>query len=440
MVEPGDRVLVAVSGGPDSIGLLLILSALQQTFAIELLAAHVNHQLRGDEADGDETCAATVAKQLGVPFVRRQLSTALARGGNLEARARELRYGALHELAGQHGCRKIATGHTRDDQAETVLLRLVRGAGPTGLSGIQPRRRDGVIRPLIDCTRRQIERVVRLNHLPYRIDSSNADPRFQRTHIRRTVLPVLAELNPAVTRAVANLATLMRAQQEIVADWTEVQATRVAPKGKLTLAVLRTISSTLQGHIVRAWLLQQGAEERGLTARHVNAVLRLGIGQRVSGRVALPGGREVRRRAGYLVFGAEWRVVTYAPRPLSPSCDVHLPGGWHLVARPLECQGGTTPLPEDLWQAVCDTEGVAGTLTVRAPVPGERLRPIGLGGRRKLSDIFIDRKIPADERAVYPVIVSGDAVVWVPGVVRSEALRVTPRTRVGFWLDARRED
>src|SRR5262249_48873408 len=184
LLTPGMRVLVALSGGPDSTGLLLILARLQRKLGIELIAAHVNHRLRGADADLDEARAAESAATLGVSVVRAALPAGLAVRGNLEGRARALRYAALRRLAAEHGCAAIATGHTLDDQAETVIMRLIRGSSGRGLTAIRPRRRDGVIRPLIDCRRAAVEAVVRQAGLRYRIDRSNADPRFLRTQVR----------------------------------------------------------------------------------------------------------------------------------------------------------------------------------------------------------------------------------------------------------------
>ncbi len=438
LVEAGERVLVAVSGGPDSVGLLAILDQLQHRLGIELVAAHVNHRLRGTDSDADEACAAEAAARLQVRFVRIGLSRALSRGGNLEARAREQRYAALQELAGKHCCQKIATGHTQDDQAETVLLRLIRGAGPVGLAGIQPRRGDGVIRPLIDCPRAEIERVVRLTGLRYRLDRSNEDPRFQRTHVRNRVLPLLAELNPRIRRACANVATLARAEREIAARWADEQVAAIAPQGKVNAAALTAVPPALRGHVVRRWLMRGGVPLRQLAVRHVNAVVRLGVGRRASGAVTLPGGLQVWRRAGELGLGALLAGESYPPQVLSPRHPVTLPGGWRLVAWRLQCGGGRLRLPDDLWSAVCDAQEIAAPLTVRAAMRGERMRPLGLGGSRKLSDIFTDHKVPADERWVYPVVASGAEIIWIPGVVRSDAFQVSEKTRSGFWLRAER--
>jgi len=301
MLAPGTRVLVAVSGGPDSTGLLLALARLQRKLGIELVAAHINHRLRGTDAELDEACAAESAAALGVEFVRTELPADLASGGNLEARARELRYAALRRLAAAHGCRAIATGHTLDDQAETVIMRLIRGSSGRGLGAIRPRRADGVIRPLIDCRRAAVEAVVRQAGLRYRIDRSNADPRFLRTQVRERVLPLLAELNPSIARTCANLAAASRAERQIVSAWADAQLAAGAADGRLDVAWLMQLGPAVRPLLVRRWLLRAGVAARSLTARHAQAVLRLAEMARGRAEAHLPGGWSARRVAGHLI-------------------------------------------------------------------------------------------------------------------------------------------
>jgi tRNA(Ile)-lysidine synthase len=295
LLAPGDRVLVAVSGGPDSTGLLLALAQLRKKLGIDLVAAHVNHRLRGADAERDEACAAQSAAALRVPFVRTELPAELGRGANLEARARRLRYAALRRLAHEQGCTRIATGHTLDDQAETVVMRLLRGSSGRGLGAIQPRRADRVIRPLIDCRRADVEAVVRQAGLAYRLDRSNRDPRFLRTHVRERVLPLLAELNPSIARACANLAAAARAERRIVTEWADGQLEVGAGEGRLDITWLHAIPPPLRTLLVRRWLLRAGVAARDLTARHVEAVRGLAESARGGTETHLPGGWTVRR-------------------------------------------------------------------------------------------------------------------------------------------------
>jgi tRNA(Ile)-lysidine synthase len=436
MLQTGDAVLVAISGGPDSVGLLAILNELRDRLGIGLIAAHVNHNLRGDDSLADERCACAVAERLAVPFVRADLPASLARGGNQEARARELRYEALHDLAARTGCTKIATGHTLDDQAETVLLRLLRGAGPFGLGAIRPLRADGVIRPLIECSRTAVLEVVQRLGLGHRRDASNDDPRFQRAVIRHRVLPLLRDLNPGIHRALGAVADGLRAVETIVKCRTDGELAALCENGRLVVGRLAGVSPGLCELLVHQWLIEQGAVR--LTARHVDAVLRLASSGSGSGSVSLPGALVVRRVYGEIIIEPLRRErEEHAGAELVPGRSLRLPGGWVLRADQVTIASGD-PLPRDLWSAHCDFE-VEAQLRIRTRRRGDRVHPLGFEGSRKLSDLFIDRKVPVDERADYPVVEADGEILWVPGVVRGRGHLVSRGTSRVLRLSAERQ-
>ena len=315
MLTAGERVLVAVSGGADSTGLLLALARLRDKLGVALVAAHVNHRLRGAAADLDEACAAESAATLEVAFVRSELPAELGHGSNLEARARTLRYASLQDTARIHGCAKIATGHTLDDQAETVLMRLIRGSSGRGLGAIRPRRADGVIRPLIDCRRAAVEAVVRQAGLRYRVDDSNRDPRFLRTHVRERVLPLLAELNPSIARACANLAAATRAERMIVSAWADAQLAGGANDGRLDVDWLLARAPSVRPLLLRRWLLRAGVAAGSLTARHAQAVLQLAEAGRGRAEVHLPGGWTAHRAGSSVVLDRQASAGRRLARP-----------------------------------------------------------------------------------------------------------------------------
>jgi tRNA(Ile)-lysidine synthase len=321
MVGAGDRVLVAVSGGADSVGLLLVLSALRRRLGVALVAAHVHHGLRGAEADADQACAAAAAEKLGVPFVHAAIGDRLAgRASNLEARARIQRYAALRSLAAVQGCNRIATGHTLDDQAETVLMRIVRGSGLRGLAAIRPRRRDGVVRPLIDCRRAALRAAVEQAGLAYRHDASNDDPRFLRTQVRARLLPLLAELNPAIVEACAGLASASRAERAAAARWADGALEVAAADGRLPVAWLGQHPDGLRRLLLRRWLVRGGVPRRRLSRRHVQAAVDLALAVAGRGEVHLPIGWTLRRSRGRLALerhkSTQRRTVASVEKPL----------------------------------------------------------------------------------------------------------------------------
>jgi len=275
MIAAGDRVLIAVSGGPDSTGLALVLDALRSRLRCALVVAHVHHGLRGSDADGDEVAASTVASRLGLPFVRSRLS--LPSGGNVEARARTARYAALHDLAVGAGCNRIATGHTRDDQAETFLLRLLRGAGAEGLSGIQPVRADGVIRPILECQRADIAAVIAEYGFEVRVDAMNTDPRFLRSRVRHELLPLMERLSPDIVSLCARSADSLRGAAAAQEAWASRRLGGSAGGGALERTALADLDPDLRGVLLRSWLRRALPEAR-LTARLLAAVERLAVG------------------------------------------------------------------------------------------------------------------------------------------------------------------
>jgi tRNA(Ile)-lysidine synthase len=426
MVAPGDHVLVALSGGADSVATLAALVRLAPRLAITVSAAHVHHRLRGAESDRDAAMAGSVAAQLNVSFQLHRLSSALKRGGNTEERARCARYDALDHAAREVGATKIATGHTRDDQAETVLLRIVRGSGPRGLAGVQPVRDGRIIRPLLDCTRVQVEAFVAAETLRFCEDSSNHDFRFLRNRIRHEVLPLLRDLNPRIDRALADLATLSHMHEKGPAPVVTSDAVW------LSVTALRELPTGLRRDLVRDWLRTQRGSARGLALHHVTAVLDLLRAGRPNRGVNLPGGTVLREYDRVRFVTAGTAAVVPLPCFLSPGERVAF-RDWQIAAGPVERYTGD-PLPRDLWSAVVDVDMIAGTFNVRNPVPGDRVRPCGMTGRKKLSDIFIDRRVPRALRASCPVVESGAEVVWVPGVVRGACGLVGRQTRRVVWL------
>ncbi len=439
MIGRGDRVLVGVSGGSDSTGLALVLSELRSRLDFDLVVAHVHHGLRGVEADAGESVAAATAADLGLPFARAGVE--IAAGGNLEARARAERYRALHELAAEHSCTRIATGHTRDDQAETFLLRLLRGAGADGLAGIHPVRADAVVRPLLDCTRDQVALVVGLRGLPVVEDSMNVDRRFLRTRVRHDLLPLMEELNPQIVGLAARAADSLRGAAAAQERWVDGRLD--ARASELNLAAVRALPADLRSVLIRAWLMRADPELRP-SARSVAGVEWLvdaGDAEsppspHVGASVDIAPGRCVERRGDRLVMSAPTPTppTSITSRPLDFGSPQPLPGGWLLVS---EIHHRRVSLPADLWSAVCDLDK-CGELAVRSPLAGDRIRPLGMTGRKKLGEVFGAQSIPTSDRASYPVITSGDELLWVPGVVRASETTVDGSTTRFALLTAKR--
>jgi tRNA(Ile)-lysidine synthase len=295
LLRPGDAVLVALSGGPDSTALVACLAALRDAgLAGAVSACHVDHGLRAGSAEDGDFCAALCAA-LAVPLERVRVSVA---AGNLQSQARRARYAALRAAAARAGAGRVATGHTRADQAETVLLRLLRGSGARGLAGIPPRR-GPFVRPLLDCSRAQVLAYLRERGLGHREDPTNASPRFDRNRVRHELLPALEGLRPGAEAALARAADLLRDDDRAL----ERSARLLVPRGSTDARVdaLLAVPAAVRARAVRrAWSNATGSR-RGLAAHHVAAIVRLFRRGR-PGRVSLPGGLVATVSRGRLRF------------------------------------------------------------------------------------------------------------------------------------------
>ncbi|MFI5397212.1 MAG: tRNA lysidine(34) synthetase TilS [Candidatus Binatia bacterium] len=438
MLVPGDRVLVAVSGGPDSVALLGALVTLAEEFRISLCAAHLNHGLRGAESVRDQACAEEVAERLGVPCVV-GVADALHRGSNVEARARQQRYAFLSRAAGEQRCTKIATGHTMDDQAETMLMRLLRGTGSDGLAGILAVREGSIIRPLIECSRAEVLAFVRAHELSCCADSSNHDLRFFRNRIRHQVMPLLESISPMAKRNLAAAGEILGDEAAFLREHdARLLAVALAPDGSLAVSALVGAAAPLRARLVRAWLRERRGDLLGLSGAHFRAIVNLAHGPRPNGRVRLPGGQWVVREYGCLRYpGGEEPSPVETERLLVPGSAVYLQSGWRIRAE-MESFGRDWRRPADLFEAVADAAAVAVPLVVRTARPGDRIQPLGMRGHRKLQDALVDRKLPLKARRSCPVVELNGEIFWVPGIVRSNHALVTSDTRSALRLIAQK--
>ncbi len=383
---PGDLVLVAVSGGPDSMALLHVLWEARDRLGLTLEVVGVDHGLRPGAARELDLVRAR-AEALELPFVRLDADVARERrsGVSLQDAARRARLGALAALAARRGARRVALGHQADDQAETVLFRILRGTGLVGLGGI-PYVRDPFVRPLLDVRRAEILRYLHRRSIPFVEDPSNADLRFARARIRHRILPALAEENPRVAEALVALAAAARVQGQ--------------GQGQGEGAPVETIAA----------LSRRAAVSVGrLSARGGTAAV------------------DVAGRRRVVVSYGQIRVEPTGAGSKSPTPEQ----GRLVIDRPgaYRWSGGTVEL-EEVPDGQFDADRLTWPLVVRARKSGDRMRPRGGRGSRKLSDLMIDAKIVRGARGTLPVLTTQrDEVLFVPGLRPAELGRPTPRTR-----------
>ena len=403
LISPGDRVICAVSGGADSVALLFAMYLLRERLDITLEAAHFNHRLRGEESDADEAFVKELCGRYDIPL---HLGSGRILPGKkgLEAAAREARYAFLRSLPG-----KIATAHTADDNAETVLLHLVRGTGLKGLGGISPMN-GNVIRPMLTITRREVEAFLSEYALPHREDSTNATDLFLRNRIRRNVMPLLLQENPSLAENLSDMALGLREDEDYLS--------RMAGETLPGVAALREMHPALRARALERFLKENGVSEP--EKRHIALLEQLVFSDKPSARADLPGGITVTRRYDTLVVLGEAQPLS--ERVLEGSLE--LP---ELGLRVVCAEADTIVNTPDTFTVVPE-----GRIVVRSRLPGDRIRLSG--GTKSLKKLFIDRKIPASERLRIPVIADEAGVlgVWSIGADQNRIPKALPAVTIRF--------
>ena len=438
MFERGHTLLVAVSGGPDSMALLHALYQLRESFAIRLIIAHLNHQMRRGAIQDVRFVKAT-AHGLGIPCIAQSLDVpAYGRRHKLspEDAARRLRYAFLQTTAKAVAAHHIALGHTADDQAETVLFRLLRGSGLRGLCGIPPVRQP-IIRPLIQVQRRDIMPYLRTHRIPFRDDPSNRQRRYARNRIRLALLPQLRKsYNPRVVQTLCATAQLLAADESALQEAAREQfclARMPAPPDQVHLrtAMITPLSLALQRRVLRQALAEAVGSLQGFTRTHLAHMMALLRTEAGTKGLALPGGTVVERR--YDVLTIYRRTPPAAVRIAQP---IAVPGLCEVEALRVTiksdiAQGGAAvssfPTGDIAW---LDAEKVGRDLHLRTRSPGDRFQPLGSPHTKKLKAFLIDAKVPRTERDRLPLITTHAGIAWVAGVRPADWAKVTPTTRV----------
>lgn len=438
----GDRVLVAVSGGPDSIALLHLVHRLTGEGRLELGVAHFDHGLRGQESAADAAFVAQVAQELGLPFhlglgdVRRE---AEEKRISLQMAARELRFHFLRETRRAHGYHKLALGHTADDQVEQFFLRLLRGAGLEGLKGMRFASPDGVVRPLLAVGKEVLLAWLESQGLPYRVDASNLNRRYLRNRVRLDLLPELARnYNPRLKAAVWRLMALLQEDDCLLAAqaeeaWHRTGRMVTGDFATLHLPRLLALPAGLQKRVLRYALgrLALGTE---ITFGQVDSLLALAQARRSGGQLRLS--NCLVARAGQELH--LWKGLP--PPPPDAATVLGTPGewqtseGWHFLLRLTSGAGCMRSAPDI---AHLHADRVALPLLVRYLRPGDRFWPLGAPGTRKLQDFLVDCKIPRWLRPHLPLVEADGRIVWVPGLRVAEPVKITPATRKVLTVQVR---
>lgn len=422
MVQPGDRVVAAVSGGPDSVGLLDVLHRLAPDLGLDLVVAHLDHGLRGAQDATETRFVRELAQSRGLAFETGRAPDLRQEQGALEERAREARYAFLERVRQKHRAQCIAVGHTLDDQAETVLMRLLRGSGPSGLAGMPPIREPGVIRPLIRVRHSQIQAYLGERGLSWCTDPSNLEPGCLRNRIRLELIPHLLGYQPRLVEHLADLADLLqeedRYMEEAARQWLDVH--RDGASGEADVSFPReawlSIAPGLQRRVLRQAVREAAGGLRSLHRVHVDAVMGLLREGRSQAGLDLPGGLRVWRVYDRIRFG-----YPSAQGPSAYGASLPGPGTYAVEALGLHfilnerARAEVSSLRGPPETAFLDAARLSYPLELRPVQPGDRFVPLGMRGHRKVKDFLIDGKVPQEARQRVPVLVSGGKVAWLCG-------------------------
>ena len=439
-IEPC-HLLAAVSGGPDSTALLLALTSLRSE-GFTITAAHVNHHLRGEASDADEAFvrALCAAQEIRFETADGAIDPAAIRELGVEAAAREVRYRELKKVRERTGARYVLTAHHQDDQAETVLMRIVTGSGIERLSGIAPATADHVLRPLLEVPRAELARLLEDRGIDARLDHTNTESRFLRNRIRQELMPLAAQYNPRVAETLARLARQVRERSQAFEHlFSDQSANWVIRRPTESEFILEALPADCW---LRRAILWREIRRLAPRTRDVSSsdLTRLAESLHNLKRVSVTKKLElVRRGPGVALRLTEPPAKPYS-RALKPGGSVHLNG----AVLHLERRGASAPPYTDsrrtfqLFQLPADVPGE--TFKVRTRRRGERFQPLGLASDKKLNEFLIDRRIPREQRDHIPLLTWNDEIIWIAGVEVSEKFKVAEPWRDTWRVSMERSE
>jgi tRNA(Ile)-lysidine synthase len=443
MLRPKDRVLIGVSGGPDSVALLFALFYLQKDFMIDIMIGHLNHMFRPGSSKKAEKFVRQMAEEMELPFLSKEVKKMSA-----QEAAREVRYDFFLEEARRHSADKVALGHNADDQAETILMRIIKGTGTKGLGGIPPVRDDFFIRPLIEIKREEIEEFLKTNKIEYITDPSNCKPIYMRNRLRLELIPkIKKEYNPHIAEELLHLGHILREDEDYINNIVEELAVNMLKLNnndelELNIKPYVKLPVSLQRRIIRKGIALAGGEIRGISFKHVSDIMGL-ITEKPSGKLLnLPNHVVVQKEYDKLIFRKKGRkkILPFHYQIKVP-CRIDISAGTSLyrfdfTVKKRDMKESFQKKKREPFRAFLDLDKAGMEFVIRNRRPGDRFQPYGMEGTKKLKEYFIDEKIPAGERGKIPLLTKGSEVLWVPGWRVSDRVKLTKETKKALIIEA----
>lgn len=433
---PDDKVVVALSGGPDSVALLDSLVKIAPKMNLSILVAHYNHKLRGNESQKDEAFCRKLSESYGLPFLCGRMDSAKKqKGESPEAFYRRQRYAFLNNVAKINQAQKIALGHNLQDQAHTVLLRLVRGSSLEGLKGIEPIRENKYIRPLIEVSRQEIIQYLSKNKISYRKDSSNKDEKYLRNKIRARLIPLLKkEFNPKIEEDLAQTARILRGEDDFIKTHVaKALQSKYITKNETSVSMnidyLLGLHAAVRSRLFKTILDNMQSSKQVVTSTHINN-LEIIAQKNVSGKsISLPGCIIAKREYNSLML--ERKKPIRKKREYSYALKVN--GSFYIRERNVsvllkKSRPGKIDCKADD-KIYMDFDKLSPPLVLRNRRNGDWIEPMGMKGRKKIKDYLIDEKVPRALRDEIMLITDADSVVWIEKKRLSERVKITSKTK-----------
>ena len=439
LIEKDDKIIVALSGGPDSVCLLHVLCKLREEYGFTLYAAHLNHQIRGTLAHQDALYAMTLSTKLGVRCFIKSLdvpSYAKDKKMTLEEAARVLRYDMLFRLKEELGADKIAVAHNLDDQAETVMMRIMRGTGLNGLKGMEYKRPDGIIRPLMDVLKSDIETYCRENQLNPKIDHTNLEDEYTRNKIRIHLLPYIQrEYASNIKEILSRMANGLREDSAFIENLAEGKFQTIAgvldeDTVRIDLELLELEDISIIKRIIRNAYKTLEGSYNGLETVHLDDILELIQNQKNDAKINLPKGIIADKKSNYLYITRKEiksSLVEY---------EVEIPINKVIILEELGIKIEAHRISKEKSKMFStgansksfDVDKISGKLVIRNRRNGDKIKPLGLGGTKKIKDILIDSKVPLENRNNIPIICDDEKILWLVGHCISEEAKISEST------------